>query len=85
MSDALLLAWNTLLPGYYFYFVFRMRCCNPNLTLPSNWNVAMIVTKAPSEPWSIVKKPVLLHKHCHDAKTAEDDSVAGSIDSYPNH
>ncbi len=27
----------------------------------------------------------LLHKHCHDAKTAEDGSVGGSIDSYPSH
>ncbi len=27
----------------------------------------------------------LLHKHCHDAKTAEDGSVGGGIDSYPSH
>ncbi|HBB32080.1 MAG TPA: group II intron reverse transcriptase/maturase [Cyanobacteria bacterium UBA9273] len=27
----------------------------------------------------------LLHKHCHDAKTAEDGLVGGSIDSYPSH
>ncbi|HEY9709307.1 MAG TPA: group II intron maturase-specific domain-containing protein, partial [Oculatellaceae cyanobacterium] len=27
----------------------------------------------------------LLHKHCHDTKTAEDGSVGGSIDSYPSH
>ncbi|GAB4208845.1 MAG: hypothetical protein Fur006_68070 [Coleofasciculaceae cyanobacterium] len=27
----------------------------------------------------------LLHKHCHDVKTAEDGSVGGSINSYPSY
>lgn len=27
----------------------------------------------------------LLHKHCHDVKTAEDGSVGGSIDSCPSY
>ncbi|MEG4918281.1 HNH endonuclease signature motif containing protein [Microcoleus sp. B7-D4] len=27
----------------------------------------------------------LLHKHCHDVKTAKDGLAGGSIDRYPSH
>jgi cellulose synthase (UDP-forming) len=53
--NSLMLLWSTILPAYYFYFVGRMRRPNPNLNLPLGM-VAIIVTKAPSEPWAVVKK-----------------------------
>jgi hypothetical protein len=30
---SLLLAWNTMLPAYYFFFVWQMKRANPNLAL----------------------------------------------------
>jgi cellulose synthase (UDP-forming) len=51
-----LMAWNTLLPAYYYYFVWRMKHPNPNLSIPKKWRIAMVVTKAPSEPWSVVQR-----------------------------
>jgi len=53
---SLALAWNTILPAYYFFFVWRMKRSNPELIIPSNWRVAIVVTKAPSEPWEMVKR-----------------------------
>lgn len=53
--NSLVLLWSTILPAYYFFFVGRMRKPNPALNLPEG-NIAIIVTKAPAEPWSVVKK-----------------------------
>jgi cellulose synthase (UDP-forming) len=49
-----LVGWTTLLPGWFFYFALRMRRANPNLALPDG-RIAMVVTKAPSEPWPLVR------------------------------
>jgi len=53
--NSLMLLWSTILPAYYFFFVGRMRRPNPHLDLPSG-KVAIVVTKAPSEPWAVVNK-----------------------------
>lgn len=45
-----------IIPGYAFFFVQRMKKPNVKLGVPKEWRVAMIVTKAPSEPWSVVKR-----------------------------
>ncbi|MDQ3810624.1 MAG: glycosyltransferase, partial [Chloroflexota bacterium] len=50
-----LLAWSMCLPAWFFFFVHRMRRPNPRMGLP-NGRVAMVVTKAPSEPWPVVRK-----------------------------
>lgn len=81
--NSLLLAWNTLLPGYYFYFVSRMRRSNPTIPIPSNWKVAMVVTKAPSEPWPVVKntvKAMLAQKYPHDTWLADEDPLTETVD-----
>jgi cellulose synthase (UDP-forming) len=57
----LVLAWSTLLPGYYFFFVARMRQPDTSLALPDG-KVAIVVTKAPSEPWSVLEKTLLAMK-----------------------
>ncbi len=49
------LVWGTVTPAWYFYFAGRMKKPNPRLPVPSG-RVAMVVTKAPSEPWSVVRK-----------------------------
>ena len=52
--NTLMLVWGLLLPGLFFFHVGRMRRPNPALELP-RLRVAMIVTKAPSEPWDVVR------------------------------
>jgi cellulose synthase/poly-beta-1,6-N-acetylglucosamine synthase-like glycosyltransferase len=49
------LAWIFLLGGYFLCFACRMTKANPHLPVPE-LRVAMVVTKAPSEPWSMVEK-----------------------------
>ena len=44
---SLVLGVELFLPAYFFWFVQRMQRVNPQLPLPSDWRVAMVVTKAP--------------------------------------
>lgn len=61
---SLLLAWNTMLPAYYFFFVWQMKRANPKLELPDHWRVAIVVTNAPSEPWAVVEKMLMAMSGC---------------------
>lgn len=73
---SLLLAWQTILPAYYFYFVAKMKRANPAIPIPAEWRVAMVVTKAPSEPWPIVQKTLeamLAQAYPHDTWLADED------------
>ena len=49
------LAWIYLLGAYFLFFACRMTKANPELPLP-RMRVAIVVTKAPSEPWAMVEK-----------------------------
>ena len=72
---SLIIAWQTVLPAYYFYFVYRMKRPNPEIEIPQDWRVAMVVTKAPSEPWSVVQKTLeamLAQNHPHDTWLADE-------------
>ena len=50
-----LFAWVTLMSLYFFFFVTRMTKPNPALPVPE-MRVAMVVTKAPSEPWPVLQR-----------------------------
>jgi cellulose synthase (UDP-forming) len=81
--NTILIAWNTILPGYYFYFVSKMKRPNPEIPIPDYWRVAMVVTKAPSEPWSIVEKTLeamLAQAYPHDTWLADEDPQPETID-----
>jgi cellulose synthase (UDP-forming) len=74
--NSLLLVWTTALPGYYFFFLSRMQRANPALPIPQDLAVAMVVTKAPSEPFSIVKntlRAMLAQAYPHDTWLADED------------
>jgi cellulose synthase (UDP-forming) len=59
--NTILLFWPGAMTAYYFIFVARIYV--PDSTLPlSEGQVAMIVTKAPMEPWSMVKKTLVAMK-----------------------
>jgi cellulose synthase (UDP-forming) len=76
---SLLLIWDTILPAYYFFFVGRMQRPNPRLALPTDWRVAMVVTKAPSEPWPMVQKTLramMAQDYPHDTWLADENPTA---------
>ena len=54
-AATLVLAWLFGLGGYFLFFACRMSRANPALPLPE-LRVAMVVTKAPSEPWEVVRQ-----------------------------
>jgi cellulose synthase (UDP-forming) len=53
--NSIVIGWTLILPAYYFFFVYRMKIADPELDPPEG-SYAMVVTKAPSEPWSVVAK-----------------------------
>ncbi|MDB5259096.1 MAG: glycosyl transferase [Candidatus Taylorbacteria bacterium] len=74
--NTVILAWNSLLPGFYFYFLNRMKKQNPDLKIPRHWRIAMVVTRAPSEPFELVKKTLIsmkLQDLPHDTWLADED------------
>ena len=86
--NTILLSWTLLLPGYFFFFVLRMKKTNPALSIPDNWRIAMVVTKAPSEPWSVVKKTLtamLNQLTTHDTWLADEDPQPETIDWCNQH
>ncbi|MBP9817324.1 glycosyltransferase [Candidatus Shapirobacteria bacterium] len=86
--NSLLVSWTMLMPGYYFYFVSKMKEPTFPKTLPKKWRVAMIVTKAPAEPLSMVKKTLLAmisQKYPHDTWVADEDPTIEAIAWYEKH
>jgi cellulose synthase (UDP-forming) len=55
--NSLLLLWTTFLPAWFLFFLGRAKQPNPKLPLPKG-RVAMVTTRAPSEPWPLVRKTV---------------------------
>lgn len=58
VANTLIIIWNFLIPAYFFYFVGRMSRANPAIATP-DFRVAMVVTKAPSEPFDVIKKTLM--------------------------
>ena len=55
LFNVLLLIYATGIPAWPFYLFLRMRQVRRELTVPLGLRVAMVVTKAPSEPWPLVQ------------------------------
>lgn len=73
---SLILAWVTLLPLYPLLIVIGGKRTEGRLSLPKNTRVAMIVTRAPSEPFHVVKKTLeamLAQDVPHDTWLADED------------
>jgi cellulose synthase (UDP-forming) len=55
--NTLLILYNLLMPGYFFFFLGRMKKPNPEVGPPLELRVAMVTTIVPtSEPWEVVEK-----------------------------
>ncbi|MEX0588795.1 MAG: glycosyltransferase [Cyanobium sp.] len=59
LINLLLLLYVTGIPAWPLYLFVRMRQVNPHLPVPNGLRVAMVVTKAPSEPWELVQHTLL--------------------------
>jgi cellulose synthase/poly-beta-1,6-N-acetylglucosamine synthase-like glycosyltransferase len=79
---SLLLAWVMLLPLYFLVvFAGARRQVGP-LRLPSGSRIAMVVTKAPSEPFDIVRrtlKAMLAQDVTHDTWLADEDPTPETL------
>ncbi len=74
--NSLVLAYNMVLPGYFYFFLMRMKRMEKKGDLPRDWRVAMIVTRAPSEPFLLVRKTLeamLRQDYPHDTWLADED------------
>ena len=72
---SLLLAWIMLLPLYFVAVLFNAKQPNPDRRAPRNLRVAMVVTKAPSEPFSVVAETLnamLRQTYPHDTWLADE-------------
>jgi len=54
-SVTIILAWVTLIPGYFIAIFFWARRMRADASLPQG-RIAMVVTKAPSEPFEVVRR-----------------------------
>jgi len=54
--NSLLILWFTALPAYFLFFLTRMKKPNPLFPIPPGLRVAMVVTRAPSEPFEVVRR-----------------------------
>jgi cellulose synthase (UDP-forming) len=80
--NSFILAWSLIIPGYYFYFLCQMKKPNPKLEIPSTWRIAMVTTRAPSEPFSKVQKTLLAMKAqmpSHDTWLADEDPSVDTL------
>ena len=84
----LALAWVVCLPAYFFFFLLRSRIPNPALAISSEWRVAMVVTKAPSEPFSVVQATLLgmlSQSLPHDTWIADEDPSPETLEWCNRH
>ncbi len=76
-------AWVTLLPGYFLLiFAFGKKPAGP-MSLPEGSRVAMVVTKAPSEPFQVVQQTLLAmlaQDFSHDTWLADENPDQTTID-----
>jgi cellulose synthase/poly-beta-1,6-N-acetylglucosamine synthase-like glycosyltransferase len=71
-----LLAWITVLPVYFITIFFNARKPAGPLRIPTGSRVAMVVTKAPSEPFHVVSETLLAmlaQNVPHDTWLADED------------
>jgi cellulose synthase/poly-beta-1,6-N-acetylglucosamine synthase-like glycosyltransferase len=77
------LAWTSLCPLYFLTIFYRARIPNRTSPVPSNYRVAMVVTKAPSEPFPVVRRTLeamLQQTYPHDTWLADEDPSEQTIE-----
>ena len=78
----LTLAWVTLLPAYFLAIFYGGRRVVGPVALPPGTRVAMVVTKAPAEPFPVVARTLeamLAQDYPHDTWLADEDPTPETI------
>ncbi len=81
-------AWVTLLPAYFMIIFYRAKTPSGPLRLPPGSRVAMVVTKAPSEPFAVVAatlRGMLAQDVPHDTWLADEDPSQETLDWCRRH
>jgi cellulose synthase (UDP-forming) len=76
IASTFILGWLSFCPLYFFMVFYFGRVPNPELPVPRNYRVAMVVTKAPSEPFEVVRETLeamLRQTYPHDTWLADED------------
>lgn len=84
----LVLAWVTVIPAYFIIVFFRAQRPAGRLRLPAGSRVAMVVTKAPSEPFSVVARTLdamLAQDVAHDTWLADEDPSPSTLEWCRKH
>jgi cellulose synthase (UDP-forming) len=83
--NTLVVAWFLLLPAYCFYFLLKMkRTDHSKISIPQA-KVAMIVTKAPNEPFDVIRNTLsamIAQKTPHDNWVADEDPSEEALKWY---
>ncbi|WP_434051165.1 MAG: glycosyltransferase [Roseibium sp.] len=82
VAVSVILGWITLLPLYFLAMFIPAKVPNPKHGLPKGARVAMVVTKAPSEPFCVVRttlKAMLAQTLTHDTWLADERPSAETI------
>jgi cellulose synthase (UDP-forming) len=78
-----LIAWIVFEPLYFLWMFSGARRAKGQVNLPAGSRVAMVVTKAPSEPFSVVKETLLAmlgQDYRHDTWLADENPSAETLD-----
>lgn len=79
---SLILGWLTFCPLYFFVVFYFGKAPNPRIPVPCDYRVAMVVTKAPSEPFEVVRETLeamLRQTYPHDTWLADEDPQSETI------
>jgi cellulose synthase/poly-beta-1,6-N-acetylglucosamine synthase-like glycosyltransferase len=82
MFASLILGWLSFCPFFFFIVFYFGKVPNPNLPVPHDLRVAMVVTKAPSEPFEVVRETLeamLRQTYPHDTWLADEDPQPETI------
>ena len=85
---SLVLLWTYGLPAYCFVFILKMKTPDKGMEINQQYRIAMIVTKAPSEPLSILQKTLegmLAQAYPHDTWVADENPTLEALDWYNKH
>ncbi|SNX71322.1 cellulose synthase (UDP-forming) [Cereibacter ovatus] len=77
------LVWLSALQAFFVFVLFHARRSVAPDPRPGQWRVAMIVTKTPSEPFSVVQRTLmamLAQDYPHDTWLADEDPSAETLD-----
>jgi cellulose synthase (UDP-forming) len=87
-ANCVVLFWTTVIPGYFMLIFARARVSNPAWPVPDGLRVAMVVTKAPSEPFAVVQTTLLAmlrQSYPHDTWLADEDPDVQTIEWCMRH